>query len=317
MNLDFTQEERQRDEFRNILFDLAKSPFSLKDKSDRSKMYKRLENLYYSPYEENRYRHFYSDIFIVLTSIQQGDRPGAIDILGQNLAEIRRDYQPINRDENDNLIDIRDALKKLYDHVSLDIARITYSDAADRRVEQAESIAQIKMEVAAAQDKVSQAQKDLDSQINTIQLAVQDSQKNSITILGIFASIVLAFTGGIAFSTSVLENMHLVSAYRAIIVSLIIGLVLVNVLYGLFYYISKLIKNKDNQRLLPLFIANAILLILIVLTVIAWKNGYIEERNQAINEVSIVETVKEMPTAQPDNATQDNSETSPSTGKPQ
>ena len=317
MNLDFTQEERQRDEFRNILFDLAKSPFSLKDKSDRSKMYQRLENLYYSPYEENRYRHFYSDIFIVLTSIQQGDRPGAIDILGQNLAEIRRGYQPINRDENDNLIDIRDALKKLYDHVSLDIARITYSDAADRRDEQAESIAQIKMEVAAAQDKVSQAQNDLDSQINTIQLAVQDSQKNSITILGIFASIVLAFTGGIAFSTSVLENMHLVSAYRAIIVSLIIGLVLVNVLYGLFYYISKLIKNKDNQRLLPLFIANAILLILIVLTVIAWKNGYIEERNQAINEVSIVETVKEMPTAQPDNATQDNSETSPSTGKPQ
>lgn len=320
--MDFTQEERQREEFRNILFDLAESQFSLKDKSDRSKMYQRLERLYYSPSAENRYRHFYSDIFIVLTAIQQGDRPGAIDILGQNLAEIRRGYQPLNTDEAGKPIDIRDSLKKLYDHVSLDIARINYSDWADRKVEQKESISQVKAEVAAVQSNIDKAREDMDAQVDTIRDVVQDTQKNYITILGIFASIVLAFTGGIAFSTSVLENMHLVSAYRVIIVSLIIGLVLVNVLYGLFYYISKLIIKKDEQRLLPLLITNAILLLLIALTVIAWKNGYIEERNQALNESSPIEAVEQYKpeqyededitgnTTQVENGTSSSSETS-------
>lgn len=315
--MDFAQEERQREEFRSILFDLAESQFSLKDKSDRSKMYQRLERLYYSPSGENLYRHFYSDIFIVLTAIQQGDRPGAIDILGQNLAEIRRGYQALNTDQNGNTVDIKDSLKKLYDHVSLDIARINYSDWADRKVEQKESISQVKAEVASVQANIDKAKEDMDAQVDTIRNVVQDTQKNYITILGIFASIVLAFTGGIAFSTSVLENMHLVSAYRAIIVSLVIGLVLINVLYGLFYYISKLIIKKDKQRLWPLFITNAILLLLIGFTVIAWKNGWIEKRNQSLNESSIVETVEEFESDQFGDIIQDETDTITSSKKSQ
>ena len=39
----------------------------------------------------------------------------------------------------------------------------------------------------------------------------KDVQKEYIAILGIFAAVVLAFTGGIAFTTSVLQNIHMVS----------------------------------------------------------------------------------------------------------
>ena len=39
-------------------------------------------------------------------------------------------------------------------------------------------------------------------------------QREYISILGIFAAVVLAFTGGIAFSTSVLKNINTVSVYR-------------------------------------------------------------------------------------------------------
>lgn len=46
--MDIIKEEQQRQEFRNILFELAESQLSLKEKSDRSKIYQRLEKLYYS-----------------------------------------------------------------------------------------------------------------------------------------------------------------------------------------------------------------------------------------------------------------------------
>ena len=282
--MDLTREEQQRKEFRSILFDLAELQFSLKDAASRSKVYQRLEKLYHTPEGAEKYRHFYSDIFIVLTQIQQGDYPGSIDILGQNLAAIRKGYQPINTDENGKKIDIQNALKKLYDHVSLDIARINYSDAADRKVEQRDSIMQIKAEVIGVQTSIEAAQKALDTEVTKVRNDVKDVQKEHIAILGIFASIVLTFTGGIAFSTSVLENMHTMSIYRVIVITLLIGLVLVNVLFGLFYYISKLIHDSDRQRIKPLLTSNAVIILLLALTIFAWKTGFVEKRNYTIDE---------------------------------
>ena len=103
--MDLTKEQAQREEFCKILFELAKNQEMLQDKSTRHAMYKRLEALYYSPNKEDRYRHFYSDIFTVLTQIQQApnQNQGDINILGQNLSLIRAGYNPQNRDEHGNL----------------------------------------------------------------------------------------------------------------------------------------------------------------------------------------------------------------------
>ena len=90
----------------------------------------------------------------------------------------------------------------------------------------------------------------------------------------------LAFTGGIAFSTSVLNNVAKASIYRTVTVSLIIGLVLINVLFGLFYYINLLV-NK-NKRLLPLIVSNVVILILLLGTIVAWNCGMVEKRAKRI-----------------------------------
>ena len=104
--MDLTKEQAQREEFCKILFELAKNQEMLQDKSTRYAMYKRLEALYYSPNKEDRYRHFYSDIFTVLTQIQQApnQNQGDINILGQNLSLIRAGYNPQNRDEHSKII---------------------------------------------------------------------------------------------------------------------------------------------------------------------------------------------------------------------
>lgn len=315
--MDIHKEELQRKEFRSILFSLAELDYSIANDDVRSEIYYRLERLYYAPDKSQSYRHFYSDIFIVLTQIQQGDKPGSIEVLGENLRVIRMEYQAINKDEEGNLIDIRDCLKKLYDHVSLDIARISYSDAGDRRLGQKQSIAEIRAEVNAirtvvestktsvqsTEDLVERTKLQIDEtkkQVRTTKESVEitkthvdelvhqveeqvekveNAQKEHIAILGIFSSVVLTFTAGIAFSTSVLQNIHRSSVYRTVFVSLIIGIVLVNILYGLFYYVDRLVRPSKERSTKPLWITNAILLLLMIAACVAWYFGIIEKRN--------------------------------------
>lgn len=289
--MDLTKEQSQRKEFCDILFELAKNQEILQDKGTRHEMYKRLEALYYSPNKEDRYRHFYSDIFTVLTQIQQASNQGDINILGQNLSLIRAGYNPQNRDEQGNIIDISDSIRKLYDHVSLDIARISYSDAGDRKtagetaiVDMQSQLNQIKTEI----DKAKIAQ-------NNVEAELGKQQREYIAILGIFAAIVLAFTGGIAFSTSVLKSINTVSVYRITMVSLMIGLVLINVLFGLFYYVDRLVNGmqRNRKKLKPLLFSNVILCVLLSITIIAWYYGWVEKRDIRIKENTKTEQMTE------------------------
>lgn len=290
--MDLSKEQVQRKEFCDILFELAKNQEFLQDKSTRHTMYKRLEALYYSPNKDERYRHFYSDIFTVLTQIQHDSSQGDINILGQNLSVIRAGYNPQNRDSEGTIIDIGDSIQKLYDHVSLDIARILYSDAGDRKTSGEEAIIDVQSQINQIQteiDKAKIAQKNVENELGK-------QQKEYIAILGIFAAVVLAFTGGIAFSTSVLNNINTVNIYRIIIVSLIIGLVLVNVLFGLFYYVDRLVNglNEERKKLKPLIISNIVIGILLIITVCAWSCGLVENRNERLNEPKTNEITSEI-----------------------
>lgn len=279
--MDLVKEEAQRQEFRAILYDLAKSQELLANKMVRASFYTRLEALYHTPSNGVRFRHFYSDVFSVLSTVKQGDADGSIDVLGQNLAEIRKGYQANkNKDELGKPIDITDSIRKLYDHVSLDIARMGYSDAADREVSQESSIAEVQGQVNELKDDVLRQSKAINKSLGD----AKNAQKEYIAILGIFAAVVLAFTGGIAFSTSVLQNIHSASIYRLVLVASIIGLVLVNVLFGLFYYIDRIVK-QEKGRIKPLIISNLVMMALIAMTVWAWNTGKVEQRNERMKEL--------------------------------
>ena len=87
--MDTHREKKLRREFCDILFELAKSQELFQDVHIRVSIYKRLENLYGATEQNESFRHFYSDIFSVLTQIQQDQSLGDINILGQNLDIIR------------------------------------------------------------------------------------------------------------------------------------------------------------------------------------------------------------------------------------
>ena len=287
------KEEQQQDEFKKILLDLSKSMEVLKEPKDRREMYKRLESLYSKDSLGHRFRHYYSDIFFILTEVDNNPELGHINHLSDNLQILKNGYQPKNYNDKNELVDISDSIKKLYDHVNLDVARIEFS----KKLLSSNSGEELERKLSALDNKTKElqsSQNKIDQHLFNMSEKISNSEKEYISILGIFAAVVLAFTGGIAFSTSVLNNIDKVNAYRIIIVALIIGLVLVNVLFGLFYYINKLVNNSEKIK--PLIVSNIVILLLIAATSFAWYNGYIEERDQRINDrqTNVSDTVTEM-----------------------
>lgn len=101
-------------------------------------------------------------------------------------------------------------------------------------------------------------------------------EKEYITILGIFASIVLAFVGGLTFSTSVLQNIDAISIYRLIFMVDLIAMVLVNAIYLLMKFICDIndkkteLLNGKKTELISVKWFNIVFGIIGVLVIAAW-----------------------------------------------
>ena len=107
-------------------------------------------------------------------------------------------------------------------------------------------------------------------------------QNEYITILGIFAAIVLAFTGGMTFTSSVLENLHKSSIYRIVFIALIVGCILFNLIWLLLDFIRNL--NEHTIRKTWMFWTfNIMFIILMLFTGFAYKNDWMS-RETSINQ---------------------------------
>lgn len=284
-------EARERQQFMDLLLELAKSDITLKSESERKSFFTKFEELY-DPGESGKseFRHYYSDIFTVLSAIKDDPTKGNIDDLGQKLQILKDQYIPVTKN-------ISDSLNKLYDHASLDIARLNYLDSQmlggsiagiqseiDSLKLETQVINKLSVDLTNMQSQLDAANREVKELKNTL----DNAQREYIAILGIFAAVVLTFIGGIAFSTSVLENMHQSSIYRIVIVILLIGMVLFNVLYALFGYIERMVRNVSGIRMRPLKFVNAVFLILMIAVFLLWNAGAVEFRNKVINSQQAV-----------------------------
>lgn len=97
---------------------------------------------------------------------------------------------------------------------------------------------------------------------------IKGLEKEYISILGIFASIVLAFVGGITFSSSVLQNIDGISIYRLLLVVVLLGFVLVNVIWLLVKFIAEI--NDKGIKLFNIKLFNIACIVMAVAIVAAW-----------------------------------------------
>lgn len=214
---------------------------TLSSNKDKSEIYLELERIYAEDREVEDFRHFYSDIFAVLSMIDKDTSLGNMEILSQNMDIIRQGYRPMNNGADGNPVNIEKQINKIYDHINLEIARMNYFKETEMRTE---------IELQRVSETLIEVESNVKHMEETIDMA-DEMQKQYITILGIFASIVLAFTGGIAFSTSVLENIANASIYRTILIAVVLAFVLTNIIYILTRFIMEIVNKKKEKIKYP------------------------------------------------------------------
>ena len=101
-----------------------------------------------------------------------------------------------------------------------------------------------------------------------LQKEIKSVEKEYISILGIFAAIVLAFVGGITFSTSVLQNISAVSVFRLLLVVDFFAFVLINVIYILVKFIYTI--NEKSVKLFNVKVLNIACLVIVLVIIVAW-----------------------------------------------
>ena len=152
----------------------------------------------------------------------------------------------VNNEENKIEMDVLKITIKIFDHFHLALHQI-------------ENVNNI---IAAA---ISSSKEEVKKELRK---EFKGMEKEYISILGIFAAIILAFVGGITFSTSVLQNIHHASIYRTIFITDMIGFTLINILYLLMNFIENI--NEKNFKKGHIIFINVVFIGILFLTVLAW-----------------------------------------------
>lgn len=170
--------------------------------------------------------------------------------------------------------DCRKIIIKLFDHSSLVSYQITGIEKIAEEI--SEKVAEKNKKTLKSIMKNSK---------KTLKSIMKNSEKQYITILGIFASIVLAFTGGIAFSTSVLSNIDKASIYRLVFVTSLLGFMLFNTICVMFEFVRE-INNKSLNLTFksilkkPLWLVpNMVFLVIMIISTLAYYCGSVQQRN--------------------------------------
>lgn len=274
-------EQERRDKLINLLFELSQSQDIFREKEKRSGIFLELEQIYYIQGSDEYFRHFYSDIFSTLTQIDSDDNQGSLDVLAVNMQAIKDGYQAVNYDGS-KLIDISKSIIKLYDHTNLEVARINYtkqlnnvtkSDLASTK----ELLQKQKEEFDNAKSETETIRNTLGEETDKANKRIEDSQKQMqneyVTILGIFAAIVLAFTGGMTFSSSVLNNISKASVYRLSLISFIIGMIFFDLIWVLIDFIRDINGKSIRKKWLFVFV-NIVMIGGIVCSCLAYKYNW-------------------------------------------
>ena len=180
-------EDEKRNSLKEILVELSKDQEILKEKQHRIEYYRRLEDIYYNS-DTDHFRHYYSDIFAILTLIDGDPENGNLDILAQNMQTIKDGYVGKEKDISKEII-------KLYDHTNLDIARINYT----------------KRMCGEAQSELGKTKIMVDSLNEEHQKAIDDIKKNGLKkyeISRLFDKIIIFGKNEITKEEKVLYNLN-------------------------------------------------------------------------------------------------------------
>lgn len=241
---------------------------------------------------EKLYDHVNLDVARIayIDKVEEPIRTGkvATDLKGLNeiVSTIDNKYSELQKSIDD--------LNQIYEKTKRDLeeTKCTFENLESSYATMVEEQAALKIsneDIANAHKKITEDREEIKDDYKEIKVSIKDFYKENVTILGIFASIVLSFTGGISFSIAVFSNMHILSIYRVTGLILILGLTLTNILCLLFHHINQVMNVKettseDTQTKKSIFNnlffwSNVIFFLLLACVVGAWWFDIVAIRN--------------------------------------
>lgn len=259
-------ENERQEELERILEELANSQEILQNQLNQ------YVDRIVTVYSDSDFRHRYSGFYAKITVID-GDDEGNLDILSQNICIL---YEEICKRFREKQVEkeVYNGVRKLYDHVNLDIARINYirtisnrAEAIQQEVEETQKkVEETQQQTQITFDKLKSEIEDTKQQSVSILQKVQNAEREYIAILGIFAAIIAAFFSGIGFSSSILANIEKATIYRLSGMTTLVGLIIFNILVLLMSFVSHIVEVKFELN--PDFVSTINKLFLAILTII-------------------------------------------------
>ncbi|NFG59620.1 hypothetical protein FC778_13090 [Clostridium botulinum] len=198
-----------------------------------------LNNIY-----DKDFRHEYSTITGVLFLIADIE---ARDMLPEKIKYIEEGI-------TDKKLTVK--IDKLWDHINLENIRLAelkkVSIEANRAVKSVQKkYIKLQQEYSETQEKwekINTSALQAKDNLEQVEKKINDSTTQSITILGIFSGIVMAFTGGLSFVASALQNINSISKYRLIFIILLLSGAIFNIIFMLIYVIAKLNRTYIGSK---------------------------------------------------------------------
>ena len=226
--LNSKDEKDYREYFRVTLYQLAKDQTILSDE----KKFKLIIQLLDIIYSNGEFRHYYSDIYSIITSIDQDPSKGNLEILSQNISYIK-DHLDTELCEN-----TKNSIRKLYDHANLDIARINYIKTL-----QSQNLSREK-EILALQETISSKHGELSDSFERMEHDIKDLYANILTLMGIFVAVFafIAVNSNITFELTKSNQSNIF--WGIVVINIFVAVCIIALLFTLKFFIIRPLKKR-------------------------------------------------------------------------
>lgn len=205
------------------------------------------------------FRHRYSEMFAVVSQLGEQDTED-IDILADNLTRIQQHLQDMKPEEkkrrgyHENL---NSGLWKLADHINLEIGRYSFMVKNETAVSNTQKrIESLQSQLAASRQDLENAQKKFSSM-----------QMDMVAVLGVFAAIVITFSGSITYSAGSLSALGKASSSEVLLCISMCGFVLINTVYVLLRTVGMILGKNFFTDKTYIAVINAFLVILMAICI--------------------------------------------------
>lgn len=269
MNYDRDLQKKCQDKLDELLSHLMEGELSSEGEVDDALA--RLREIYLDDSgTQNGFRHNYSRATSAMFSPDPDggdDDPktyefyaNKVETLVANVGTIRD--RALAGDDNELLM----PLTKLYDHVNLELVRANYyarlNDLQDTRLGILSN--QIKESREAAKKSIEETAENATKKAKElIEESKVETQRDNVTVLGIFTGIVVAFVAGMTFSSSVLQNIDKASIYRLGAMAVVMALFFLDLVALLISFLGRVARVETKGIWVVTAIANGVLILLL------------------------------------------------------